>query len=176
MTITLTFAGYTTLDWVFTSRTDSTTEVTTLQVAALIGTSSPGIGATNAFLEHQHGAHHGVGHLGHAHDRRRHHLPRQDRAAAGAGQRGRAGGSPGASTRAARSSWTCGPAQRPTSFDYVRWLSATFTTPGGGIVDPWNVRPNRMCQVADMNDATARSVEQGRGRALLRLARHVPAR
>jgi hypothetical protein len=49
--VTLSFAGwYTTLDWVLTSRTDTTSEATTTQVGALIGTSSPGIGATNPFL------------------------------------------------------------------------------------------------------------------------------
>jgi hypothetical protein len=49
--VTLTFAGwYTTLDWVLTERNDTTTEVTTTQVGALIGTASPGIGATNPFL------------------------------------------------------------------------------------------------------------------------------
>jgi hypothetical protein len=49
--VTLSFAGwYTTLEWVVTSRTDTTTEATTTQVGALIGTASPGIGATNPFL------------------------------------------------------------------------------------------------------------------------------
>jgi hypothetical protein len=49
--VTLSFAGwYTTLDWILTSRTDTTSEATTTQVGALIGTSSPGIGATNPFL------------------------------------------------------------------------------------------------------------------------------
>lgn len=49
--VTLSFAGwYTTLGWVLTSRTDTTTESTTTQAGALIGTSSPGIGATNPFL------------------------------------------------------------------------------------------------------------------------------
>lgn len=49
--VDLAFAGwYTTLDWVLTSRNDATTEATTTQVGALIGASSPGIGATNAFL------------------------------------------------------------------------------------------------------------------------------
>jgi hypothetical protein len=49
--ISLTWAGwYTTLGWVLTSRTDTSTEATTTQVGALIGTSAPGIGATNAFL------------------------------------------------------------------------------------------------------------------------------
>jgi hypothetical protein len=41
---------YATLDWVVTTRADTSTEATTTQVGALIGTSSPGIGATNAFL------------------------------------------------------------------------------------------------------------------------------
>lgn len=47
----LTFAGWAdTLGWVLTSRTDTTNEASNLQVAALIGTVSPGIGATNNFL------------------------------------------------------------------------------------------------------------------------------
>lgn len=49
--VTLTFAGwYSTLDWVLFERTDTSTESTTTQVGALIGTGSPGIGATNPFL------------------------------------------------------------------------------------------------------------------------------
>jgi hypothetical protein len=41
---------YATLEWVVTQRTDTSVEVTTTQVGALLGTSSPGIGATNALL------------------------------------------------------------------------------------------------------------------------------
>lgn len=49
--VILTFAGwYTTLGWVITSRSDTTSEASTTQVGALIGTASPGIGATNPFL------------------------------------------------------------------------------------------------------------------------------
>jgi hypothetical protein len=49
--LTLTFAGwYATLDWVVLARTDTTTEATTTQVGTLIGTASPGIGATNPLL------------------------------------------------------------------------------------------------------------------------------
>lgn len=48
--VTLTFAGwYDTLGWVLTSRTDTTTESTTAQVIALLG-SSPGISSTNQFI------------------------------------------------------------------------------------------------------------------------------
>lgn len=47
----LTFEGwYGSLGYVMTSRSDKTKEQTTTQVGALIGTSSPGIGATNPFL------------------------------------------------------------------------------------------------------------------------------
>lgn len=49
--VVLTFAGwYATLGWVLTSRTDTSTEATSTQVGALIGTASPGIGATNPVL------------------------------------------------------------------------------------------------------------------------------
>jgi hypothetical protein len=49
--LTITGAGwYETLGWVVTSRTSTTSTSTTTQVGALLGTSSPGIGATNAFL------------------------------------------------------------------------------------------------------------------------------
>jgi hypothetical protein len=49
--LTIIGAGwYSTLGWVVTSRTSTTSTTTTTQVGALIGTSSPGIGATNAFL------------------------------------------------------------------------------------------------------------------------------
>lgn len=49
--VTLTFAGwYSTLAWVLTSRSDTSTEATSTQVGALIGTASPGIGATNPVL------------------------------------------------------------------------------------------------------------------------------
>lgn len=49
--LTIIGAGwYTTLGWVLASRSSTTLTSTTTQVAALIGTSSPGIGATNAFL------------------------------------------------------------------------------------------------------------------------------
>lgn len=49
--VVLTCAGwYTTLDWVLLERTDTATEAATAQVATLISGSSPGIGATNAFL------------------------------------------------------------------------------------------------------------------------------
>ncbi len=49
--LTLGFVGwYYSLDLVLTNRTDTSNEATTTQVGALIGTSSPGIGAVNAFL------------------------------------------------------------------------------------------------------------------------------
>jgi hypothetical protein len=49
--LTLGFVGwYYALDRVLTSRTDTSNEVTTTQVGALIGTASPGIGAVNPFL------------------------------------------------------------------------------------------------------------------------------
>lgn len=49
--VTITGAGwYTTLGWIVTSRTSTSSTSTTTQVGALIGTASPGIGATNAFL------------------------------------------------------------------------------------------------------------------------------
>jgi hypothetical protein len=49
--LTLGFVGwYYALDWVLTSRTDTSNETSTTQVGALIGTASPGIGATNPFL------------------------------------------------------------------------------------------------------------------------------
>lgn len=49
--LTIIGAGwYSTLGWVVTSRTSTTVTSTTTQVGALIGTSAPGIGATNAFL------------------------------------------------------------------------------------------------------------------------------
>lgn len=41
---------YATLAWVLTSRSSTSTTSTTTQVGALIGTASPGIGATNPFL------------------------------------------------------------------------------------------------------------------------------
>jgi hypothetical protein len=51
ISVTLTCAGwYTTLDWVTLERTDTSSESTTTQVGVLIGSSAPGIGATNAFL------------------------------------------------------------------------------------------------------------------------------
>lgn len=49
--VTLACAGwYTTLGWVTLERTDQTQEAVTAQVAALLGSASPGIGAINAFL------------------------------------------------------------------------------------------------------------------------------
>jgi hypothetical protein len=49
--LTITGAGwYTTLGWVVTSRSSTSTTSTTTQVGALLDTSTPGIGATNAFL------------------------------------------------------------------------------------------------------------------------------
>lgn len=49
--VVVTCAGwYYTLDWVLLERTDTSTQATTAQVATLIGSASPGIGATNAFL------------------------------------------------------------------------------------------------------------------------------
>jgi hypothetical protein len=49
--LTITGAGwYSTLGWVVTSRASTTVTSTTTQVGALIGTASPGIGATNPFL------------------------------------------------------------------------------------------------------------------------------
>lgn len=51
ITVEVTCAGwYATLDWVLVERTDTTTEATTVQLATLLGSSLPGIGATNAFL------------------------------------------------------------------------------------------------------------------------------
>lgn len=50
--VDLAFSGwYPTLDWVATNRADTSTEATTTQVGALISGSSPGIGATNAFID-----------------------------------------------------------------------------------------------------------------------------
>jgi len=48
----------------------------------------------------------------------------------------------------------------------VRWLgSGLITNPQGGIIDPWNVRPNAMYQVAELADGATRSAEQdGTGR------------
>lgn len=163
MTITLTFAGwYTTLDWVFTSRTDSTTEVTTLQVAALIGASSPGIGATNAFLSTSTARITASGisdtrtiDAGTTYRAKIEQLLAQGNA----GGQGLTWGVYEGRTFVV-DLWA---GATPNQLDYVRWLSGYLTTPGGGIVDPWNVRPNRMCQVADMNDATARSAEQDAG-------------
>ena len=49
--LTIIGAGwYSTLAWALTSRASTSTTSTTTQVGALIGTASPGIGATNAFL------------------------------------------------------------------------------------------------------------------------------
>lgn len=49
--LTIIGAGwYSTLGWVVASRSSTSSTTTTTQIAALIGTSSPGIGATNAFL------------------------------------------------------------------------------------------------------------------------------
>lgn len=49
--LTITGAGwYSTLAWVVTSRTSTSTTSTTTQVGALIGSGAPGIGATNPFL------------------------------------------------------------------------------------------------------------------------------
>lgn len=49
--VTITCAGwYATLDFVTLGRADDTTEASTAQVATLISGSSPGVGATNAFL------------------------------------------------------------------------------------------------------------------------------
>lgn len=51
ITLELSFVGwYATLGWVVTSRTSTTTTSSTAQVATLIGTASPGIGATNPFF------------------------------------------------------------------------------------------------------------------------------
>lgn len=51
ITVGVTCAGwYSTLDWVLLERTDTTTEATTTQLSSLLGSSSPGIGATNTFL------------------------------------------------------------------------------------------------------------------------------
>ena len=50
--LTLGFAGwYTTLGWVVLTRNDTADETTTTQVGTLIGTSAPGIGAINPFLD-----------------------------------------------------------------------------------------------------------------------------
>lgn len=51
ITVNLLCAGrYSSLDWVMLERTDSASETTTAQVATLIGSVSPGIGATNQFI------------------------------------------------------------------------------------------------------------------------------
>lgn len=61
VSITLRFAGwYTTLDWLTVSRTDTTLETSTVQVLDLLGTGSlsggaSGIGATNPFLSNNGG-------------------------------------------------------------------------------------------------------------------------
>ena len=50
-TITLTFAGWgSTLDWVLTSRTDTSTEQTTTQITDLLAGTGVGIGTVNAFI------------------------------------------------------------------------------------------------------------------------------
>jgi len=49
--VTLSFAGwYTTLDWVLTSRADTSTEATTTQVTDLLAASGVGVGVTNPYL------------------------------------------------------------------------------------------------------------------------------
>lgn len=166
MSVTLTFAGwYSTLDWVLTSRTDTTSEATTTQLAALIGNVSPGIGATNAFLSTSTARilASGISDTRFIEDGTTYRSKIETLLSQGNSSNQRFAWGVYEGRQFVNEVWA---GAAPGTLHYVRWLgSGMITNPQGGIIDPWNVRPNAMYQVADLADSATRSVEQdGTGR------------
>ena len=166
MTIGIHCVGwYDTLGWVNTSRTDTTTEETTVQVGDLIGTSSPGIGATNAFLSTTEAriTASGISDTRFIDEDTPYRAKIEALLSQGnsSGQRFAWGVYEG--RQFVNEVWA---GATPSTLHYVRWLGGgVITNPQGGIVDPWNIRPNRMYQVAEFAYSATRSTEQdGTGR------------
>ena len=155
MGLTLNFAGwYSTLDWVVLERTDTSTEATNTQVGTLIGTASPGIGATNPLIS----------------------TSTANIVATGVSETRKI--SPDTTYRAAierllslgnssnqRLAWgiyenrVLTVAQwagaTPTTITYrLRLGSAEITDNRGAVIAPWRVRPNAMLEEPDFSDPT----------------------
>jgi len=166
LTIGIGMSGwYDTPGWVQTSRTDTSNDVTTDQVIDLIAASGVGIGVTNAFLATTSARITASG----ISDTMFIEADTTYRAKIEALlSQGNSAGS--------RLAWGVYEGRQfvvepwagatPSTIHSVRWLgSGLITNPQGGIIDPWNVRPNAMYQVAELADGATRSVEQdGTGR------------
>lgn len=158
--IVLTFAGwYSTLDWVMTSRTDTTTEATTTQVGALIGTSSPGIGATNAFLSTSTAriAASGISGTRYIAPETTYRQKIEDllRQGNSSGQRLAWGVYEGRTFVV--ETWA---GAAPANVTYRRSLaSGQLTDRYGNRIDAWNVRPNAIYEIGDLIDSIAESNE-----------------
>lgn len=151
--LTLTFAGwYATLAWVVTSRTSTSTTSTTTQVGALIGTASPGIGATNAFLSTSTA---GIVSSGISdteyiepdtpYSEKIEHLLDQGNSAGNSLAWGVYDGRQFIVEVAADAA--------PDTIHYQRSLGAGIVRDtGGAAVEWWNVRPNKMYQVKELLD------------------------
>lgn len=166
MLITLTFAGwYSTLDWVLASRTDTTAESTTDQLADLIATSGVGIGATNAFLSTTEAriVASGITDTRFIEEDTTYRAKIEGMLSQGNSSNQRLAWGVYEGRQFVNEVWA---GATPGTLHYVRWLgSGVITNPQGGMIDPWNIRPNRMYQVAELADGSTRSVEQdGTGR------------
>lgn len=162
--IDLKFEGwYGTLGLVALARTDTTTEQTTAQVGALIGTSSPGIGATNPWLSTSTAriAASGVNDTRKTSDNTTYRQKIEALLAQGnsSGQRLAWGVYEGRTFVVEVWAGTT-----PYSTDYRR---GTYTqgllNPSGADVALWNVRPNKMFERMGVVDTVVRSTEADTG-------------
>lgn len=151
LAIELGFVGwYATLGWVVTSRTSTSSTSTTSQVATLIGTASPGIGATNPFLSTD------VSDIGSGGPLATEFIEPEttyrDKIETLLGQ---GNGSGGAYTWGVYENRRMRVAARQTSITYFEIAGdANVYTSGGLRVAPWQVRPNAVSQIRNLNDTT----------------------
>lgn len=164
--ITVRFVGwYDTLKWVLTSRTDTTNEDTTTQAVALIGTASPGIGATNNFLSTTSAriATSGILDTRLIEANTTYLQKIESLLSQGNSSNQRFAWGVYEGRQFVVEAWA---GATPTTIAYVFWPDRnTITNLQGGIIDLWNVRPNAMVAVPAMIDGATRGVEQdGTGR------------
>jgi hypothetical protein len=153
--LTLGFVGwYGTLGWVVLERTDTSTEATSTQVGALIGSVSPGIGAINAFLSTSTANIAATG----VSDTRKIEADTTYRAAIeqrlqkgnSSNQRLAWGVYEGRVFNVAQ--WA---GATPSTITYrSRLSSAEITDLRGALIAPWRVRPNAMLEEPDFADPT----------------------
>lgn len=166
ISITLRFAGwYDTLAWIMTSRNDSTSEATTTQLGDLISASGVGIGVTNAFLSTltTRITASGINASRFIAENTTYRQKIEALLSQGNSSNQRLAWGVYEGRQFVVEAWA---GATPSTLQYIRWLgSGVITNPAGGIIDPWNVRPNAMYQVSNFSDSATRSAEQnGTGR------------